>query len=75
MGKSPDCNCWERRNMDPGLNPSGRLEGPVIRTRTRPILEEPSRTRRKKLLEDNSRATVNDGLIVRRPTRARIRNQ
>ena len=27
--------CWERRNMDPGLNPSGRLTGPVIRTCTR----------------------------------------
>jgi hypothetical protein len=23
-------SCWERRNMDPGVDPSGRLEGPVI---------------------------------------------
>ena len=30
-----NCVCWERRSMNPGLNPSGRLVGPVIRTCTR----------------------------------------
>ena len=29
--------CWERVNMDQGLDPSGRLEGPVIQTYTRPF--------------------------------------
>ena len=33
--------CWERRNMDPGLNPSGRLAGPVIRTCTRHFWRSP----------------------------------
>ena len=27
--------CWERANMDPVLDPSGRLKGPVIQTCTR----------------------------------------
>ena len=39
------------------------------------LLKEPSRIQRTKLLEDNSRATVGDGRIVRRPAHARIRNQ
>ena len=34
-------DCWERRNMDPGLNPSGRLAGPVIRTCTRHFWRSP----------------------------------
>ena len=33
--------CWERRNMDPGLNPSGRLVGPIIRTYTRHFWRSP----------------------------------
>ena len=33
--------CWERRNMDPGLNPSGRLVRPVIRTYTRHFWRSP----------------------------------
>ena len=38
-GKCPPPSeiCWERVNMDPGLDPSGRLERPVIRTCTRPF--------------------------------------
>ena len=36
-----DKYCWERRNMDPGLNPSGRLVGPVIRTYTRHFWRSP----------------------------------
>ena len=34
-------DCWERRNMDPSLNPSGRLVGPVIRTYTRHFWRSP----------------------------------
>ena len=39
------------------------------------LLEEPSRIRWTKLLEDNSRAKEGDGRIMRRPERARIRNK
>ena len=60
--------------MDPGLNPSGRLVGPVIRT-YKALLEEPSRTRRTKLLEDIPRGKIGDGRIMGRPARTRIRNQ
>ena len=36
FGKSM-INCWERVNMDPGLDPSGRPHGPVIQTYTMPF--------------------------------------
>ena len=31
-GLTVDYKCWEKVNMDPGLDPSGRLKGPVIQT-------------------------------------------
>ena len=60
--------------MDPGLDPSGRLEGPIIQTYTRALLEEPLRIRRTTLLKDNSRAEKGDGRIMIRPARVWIRN-
>ena len=59
----------------PGSGPQWKTGGTRYPNLYKALLEEPSRTRRTKLLEDNSRATVGGGRIIRRPARARIRNQ
>ena len=59
----------------PGSEPQWKAGGTRYPNLYKALLEEPSRTRRTKLLEDNSWATVGDGRIVRRPARAQIRNQ
>ena len=59
----------------PGSEPQWKAGGTRYPNLYKALLEEPSRTRRTKLLEDNSRAKKGDGRIVRRPARARIRNQ
>jgi hypothetical protein len=59
----------------PGSGPQWKTGGTRYPNLYKALLEEPSRIRRTKLLEDNSRAEVGDGRIIRRPARARIRNQ
>ena len=59
----------------PGFGPQWKTGGTRYPNLYKAILEEPSRIRRTKLLEDNLRGTVSYGRITRRPTRARIRNQ
>ena len=59
----------------PGSGPQWKTRGTRYPNLYKALLEEPSRIRRKELLEDNSRAGVGDSHIMRRPARARIRNQ
>jgi hypothetical protein len=59
----------------PGSGPQWKTGGTRYPNLYKALLEEPSRIRRTKLLEVNSRAEVGDGRIIRRPARARIRNQ
>ena len=59
----------------PGSEPQWKAGGTRYPDLYKALLEEPSRTRRTKLLEDKSRGKMGDGRIVRRPARARIRNQ
>ena len=59
----------------PGSEPQWKAGGTRYPNLYKALLEEPSRTRRTKLLEDNSRGKTGDGRFVRRPARARIRNQ
>ena len=60
------------------LDPNGRLEGPVIQADTRHFyrnLQESSRIRRNKLLEDNLWIKKPGGQNKRRWDPSRIRNQ
>ena len=59
----------------PGSGPQWKAGGIRYPNLYKALLEEPSRMRRTKLLEDNSRAEKGDGRIMRRPTRTRIKNQ
>ena len=59
----------------PGSKPQWKAGGARYLILYKALLEEPSRIRRTKLLEDNARGKTGDGRIVRRPARARIRNQ
>ena len=59
----------------PGSEPQWKIGGTRYPNLYKALLEEPSRMRRTKLLEDNSRAKKGDGRNVRRLVRARIRNQ
>ena len=59
----------------PGSGPQWKAGGTRYPNLYKVLLEEPSRIRRTKLLEDNSRAEVGDSYIMRRPDRARIRIQ
>ena len=59
----------------PGSGPQWKAGGSRYPNLYTALLQEPSRTRRTKLLEDNSRVKLGDGRIMRRPARARIRNQ
>ena len=61
--------------MDPGLDPSGRLGDPLSEPVQGPSRRALANTKDKVVREDNSRATVGGGRIIRRPARARIRNQ
>ena len=62
-------------NYGPGSEPQWKAGGTRYLNLYKALLEEPSRTRRTKLLEDNSRDKTGDGRIARRPARAWIRNQ
>ena len=55
----------------PGSGPQWKTGGSRYPNLYKAFLEEPSRTLRTQLLEDNSCAKVGDGRIVRRPTRIR----
>ena len=59
----------------PGSEPQWKAGGTRYPNLYKALLEEPSRTQRTKLLEDNSRGEIGDGSIVRRLARARIWNQ
>ena len=59
----------------PGSGPQWKTGGTRYLNLYKALLEEPSRMRRTKLFEDNSWAEKGDGCIMRRPTRAWIRNQ
>ena len=59
----------------PGSGPQWKAGGNRYPNLYKALLEEPSVMRRKKLLGDSSRAEEDNGQIMRRPLRARIRNQ
>ena len=59
----------------PGSGPQWKVGGTRYPNLYKALLEEPSRMRRVTLVEDNMRAGEGDGRIMRRPARARIRNQ
>ena len=59
----------------PGSEPQWKAGGTRYPNLYKALLEEPSRTRRTKLLEDNPRGKIGDGRIMGRPARTRIRNQ
>ena len=59
----------------PGSGPQWKTGGTRYPNLYKALLEEPSRMRRTKLLEDNSRAKEGNSRNMRRPTRAWIRNQ
>ena len=59
----------------PGSEPQSKTGGTRYPNLHKALLEEPSRIRRTKLLEDNLRAKEGDGRNTRRPARAWIRNQ
>ena len=68
---------WEllgEGNYGPGSGPQWKTRGTCYSNLYKALLEEPSRTRRTKLLEDNLRAKEGGGHNVRRPVRVRIRN-
>ena len=72
------CRCHDvlgEEKYGPGSEPQWKAGGTRYLNLYKALLEEPSRTRRTKLLEYNSRAKMGDGRIMRRPARARIRNQ
>ena len=58
-----------------GSEPQWKAGGTRYPNLYKALLEEPSRTRRTKLLEDIPRGKIGDGRNTRRPARARIRNQ
>ena len=59
----------------PGSGPKWKAGGTQYPNLYKALLEEPLRIRWTKLLGDNLRAQDNDGRIMRRLARARIRNQ
>ena len=59
----------------PGSEPQWKAVGTRYPNLYKALLEEPSRTRRTKLLEDIPRGKIGDGRIMGRPAQARIRNQ
>ena len=59
----------------PGSEPQWKAGGTRYPNLYKALLEEPSSTRRTKLLEDIPRGKIGDGRIIGRPARTRIRNQ
>ena len=62
-------------NYGPGSGPPWKAGGTRYPNLYNALLEKPSGMRRPELLEYNARTEKGDGRIMRRPARARIRNQ
>ena len=69
------CSLLGEEKYGPGSEPQWKAGGTRYPNLYKALLEEPSRTRRTKLLEDIPRGKKGDGHIMGRPARARIRNQ
>ena len=65
----------EESKYGPGSGPQCNAGGSRYPSMYNTLMQEPSRTRRTKLLKDNSRAELAYDRNMRRPVRARIRNQ